>query len=89
MTYGMILKLLLCYSIRSIWLRCRLVRIHLLIITEDFVALSPIYVVFIITSFLAGVESGNQCLLNSEVLSCFSGVILSIRSSLLFSELFR
>ena len=31
------------------------------------------YVVFIITSFLAGVESGDQCLLNSKVLSCFFG----------------
>ena len=38
------------------------------------------YVLFIITSFLAGVESTDQCLLNSKVLSCFSGVILSIRS---------
>ena len=38
------------------------------------------YVVFIITSFLAGVESADQCLLNSKVLSCFSGVIMSIRS---------
>ena len=28
----------------------------------------------------AGVESGDQCLLNSEVLSYFSGVIMSIRS---------
>ena len=31
-------------------------------------------------SFLAGVESADQCLLNSKVLSCFSGVIMSIRS---------
>ena len=56
--------------------------IHLLIITTDFVALYRFtgYVVFIITSFLAGVESGDQCLLNSNVLSCFSGVIMSIRS---------
>ena len=38
----------------------------------------------IITSFLAGVESVDQCLLNSEVLSCFSGVIMSIRSSFSF-----
>ena len=38
------------------------------------------YVLFIITSFLAGVESADQCLLNSKVLSCFSGVIMSIRS---------
>ena len=38
------------------------------------------YVLFIITSFLAGVESTDQCLLNSKVLSCFSGVIMSIRS---------
>ena len=32
------------------------------------------------TSFLAGVESGDQGLLNSDVLSCFSGVIMNIRS---------
>ena len=38
------------------------------------------YVLFIITSFLAGVESTDQCLLNSKVLSCFSGVIMSKRS---------
>ena len=58
--------------------------IHLLIITTDFVALYLFtgYVVFI-TSILAGVESGDQCLLNSKVLSCFSGVIMSIRSFLL------
>ena len=37
------------------------------------------YVLFIITSFLAGVESADQSLLNSKVLSCFSGVIMSIR----------
>ena len=61
-------------------------RIHLLIITADFVALYWFtgYVVFIITSFLAGVESGDQCLHNSKVLSCFSGVIMSIRSFFLF-----
>ena len=53
--------------------------IRLLIITTDFVALYQ-YVVFIITSFLAGVDSGEQCLLNSTVLSCFSGAIMSIRS---------
>ena len=54
--------------------------IHLLILTADFVALYRFtgYVLFIITSFLAGVESANQCLLNSNVLSCFSGVIMSI-----------
>ena len=34
---------------------------------------------FIIISFLVGVESGDQCLLNSELLFCFSGVIVSIR----------
>ena len=38
------------------------------------------YVLFITTSFLASVESKDQCLLNSKVLSCFSGVIMSIRS---------
>ena len=56
--------------------------IYLLIITTDFVALYWFtrYVGFIITSFLAGVESEDQCLLNSDVLSCFSGVIISIRS---------
>ena len=55
--------------------------IHLLIITADFVALHRFYwyALFIITSFLASVESADQCLLNSKVLSCFSGVILSIR----------
>ena len=42
------------------------------------------YVVFIITSFLAGVESADQCLLNSKVLSCFSGVIMSLRSFFLY-----
>ena len=35
-------------------------------------------------SFPAGVESGDQCLLNFNVLSCFSGVIMSIRSFFLF-----
>ena len=58
--------------------------IHLLIITTDFVALYSFnftgYVVFIITSFLADVESADQCFLNSKVLSCFSGVVMSIRS---------
>ena len=55
--------------------------IHLLITTIDFVTLYQFtgYVIFIITSCLASVESGDQCLLNSEVLSCFSGVIMSIR----------
>ena len=42
------------------------------------------YVLFIFTSFLAGVESADQCLLNSKVSSCFSGVIMSIRSLFLF-----
>ena len=32
------------------------------------------------SSFLAGVEFADQCLINSKVLSCFSGVIMSIRS---------
>ena len=59
--------------------------IHLLKITTDFVILSLFtgYVVFIITSFLAGVESGDQCLLNSEFCPAFLGVLLSIRSSFL------
>ena len=58
--------------------------IHLVIITTDFVGLSDFtgYVVFIITSFLAGVESADQCWLSSKVLSCFSGVIMSVRSFL-------
>ena len=51
--------------------------IHFLIITG--------YVVFIITSFLAGVKSEDQCLLNFKILSCFSGVIMSIRSFFLCS----
>ena len=63
--------------------------IHLLIITADFVALYRFtgYVLFIITSFLAGVESADQCLLNSKVLSCFSRVLMSIRSFFLFSTI--
>ena len=63
--------------------------IHLLIITTDFVALYLFYwyVVFIITSFLAGVESADQSLLNSKVLSCFSGVIMSIRSFFLLHQI--
>ena len=56
--------------------------IHLLIITTDFTG----YVLFIITSFLAGVESADQCLLNCKVLSCFSGVIMSIRSFFLLTN---
>ena len=36
--------------------------------------------------FFAGVESGEQCLLNSKVLSCFSGVIMSIRSFFLYQN---
>ena len=44
------------------------------------------YVLFIITSFLAGVESADQCLLNSKVLSCFSGVTVSITSFFLLSD---
>ena len=44
------------------------------------------FVVSIITSFSASVESADQCLLNSEILSYFSGVI-SIRWSFFqFSE---
>ena len=75
------------YSIRS----TRLCYRHLLITTTDFVALYKFtgYVVFIITLFLAGAESENQCLLNSEVLSYFSGVIMSIRSFFYFRELDR
>ena len=48
---------------------------HLFIITTDFVTLYYFtgYVVFIITSFLAGVESGDQCLLSSVVFPVFLG----------------
>ena len=60
--------------------------IHLLIITTDFVALYRFtgHVLFIITSFLVSVESRDQCLLNSKVLACFSGVIMSKRSLFFF-----
>ena len=49
--------------------------IHLLIITADFVAFTDFtgYVVFIITSFLAGVESADQCLLSSKFYPFFWG----------------
>ena len=57
--------------------------IHLLQILSHFTDFTG-YVIFIITSFLAGVESADQCLLNSKILSCFSGVIMSIRSFFLF-----
>ena len=46
------------------------------------------YVVFIITSFLAGVEFGDQCLLNSEVLSCFPGFHNEYKIVFLFQSLF-
>ena len=64
--------------------------IHLLIITADLSHFTDFtgYVLFIITSFHASVESTDQCLLNSKVLSCFSGVIMSIRSFFLFWEMF-
>ena len=63
--------------------------LHLLIITTDFAHFTDFtgYVVFIITSFLAGVESADQCLLNSKVLSCFSGVMMSIRSFFLLPRM--
>ena len=57
--------------------------IHLLIITTNFVALIYWICSFIFTSFLAGVESIDLCLLISEVLFCFSGVIISTRSFVL------
>ena len=42
--------------------------------------------VLLLLHFFAGIESGDQCLLNSDVLSCFSGVIMSsIRSVFLYS----
>ena len=50
--------------------------INFLIITTVFSRTSLIYwicPVFIITSFLAGVKSGDQCLLNFDILSCFLG----------------
>ena len=56
--------------------------IHLLIITADFVAL---YRFYWICPFHYHFISC-QCLLNSEVLSCFSGVIMSIRSFSLLME---
>ena len=79
------------YSIWSTWLCYRLVRFlitayilkKLLQILSHFTDFTG-YVLFIITSFLAGVESTDQCLLNSKVLSCFSGVIMSVRSFFLF-----
>ena len=51
----------------------------------DNALLNPEHLVLIITSFLAGVQSANQCLLDSKVLSCFSGVIMSIRSFFLLA----
>ena len=42
---------------------------------------------FIIISFLTGAESEDKCLLNSEAFPCFSGLILSIRPSLLSTML--
>ena len=54
--------------------------IRLLTITTDFIALwifrFHYYFIFV------GVESGDKCLLNPEALSCFSGVIMGIRSSI-------
>ena len=65
--------------------------IQLLIATTNFVALSYFtgYVFVIYALLPAGVESGDQFFLDSEVLSCFSGVMLSIGSSLLFPPLVR
>ena len=70
--------------------------IHLLVVLEKdsafkkklshFTDLLHGYVVFIITSFLVGVESEDQCLLNSKVLSRFSGVVMGIR---LFLSIFK
>ena len=67
------------YSIQSIWLRYQLVRFlitaHIFFIfITNLVALHGItgYVCLIInTSLLAGIESGNRCLLNSKVLFLF------------------
>ena len=78
------------YSIRSTWLCYPLVRFPITAYICDnyyrFCRTLLIYWIscFHFTSFLAGVESGGQCLLNSKVLSCFSGVIMSIRSFFLF-----
>ena len=62
--------------------------VRLLVVTADFVALCWFYWMcpFIVASFVAGVESADQCLLNSKVLSCFSGVMMSIGSFFLFSH---
>ena len=63
--------------------------IHLLVVLERiqhfFKNLSHVsdllqgYVVLFFTSFLVGVESKDQCLLSSTVLSQKSGVVMSIR----------
>ena len=47
--------------------------------------ISHISVQFHLYFISASFESGDQFLLSSEVLSCFSGVMLSMRSSLLLS----
>ena len=49
--------------------------IQLLIVNTNFVALYRFsgHIVFICALFLVGVESRDQFLLNSEVLSCFLG----------------
>ena len=63
-------------------------RIKLLIITADFVALLKIYWIchFYLCFIFAGVESGDQFLVSSEVLSSFPRVMLSTRSPLLYSR---
>ena len=40
--------------------------------------------IHLLSCSVAGVESGDQCLLKSDALSCFSGVRMSIRSFSLF-----
>ena len=72
--------------------------IQFLISTTDFVALSQFtgYVIFICALILAGVESEDQFLLSSEVLSCFSGdyveyevilvTIVSLRSDTTYAD---
>ena len=39
------------------------------------------YIVFLCASVLVGVESEDQCVLSSEALSCFSGIMLSSHDS--------
>ena len=62
--------------------------IHLLIITADFVSLYRFYWICPFHYHFISCRCWvcRQCLLNSKVLSCFSGVIISIRSFFLFQN---